>query len=64
VIDDRHNYRLTTRHWAEGLDKHREHVERKWGRAQYRRFQIYLWGCVDGFRRDELQAYRLVLRRA
>jgi cyclopropane-fatty-acyl-phospholipid synthase len=64
VIDDRNNYRLTTTHWAEGLDHHREEIERRWGRAQYRRFQIYLWGCVDGFRRDELQAYRLVLRRA
>jgi cyclopropane-fatty-acyl-phospholipid synthase len=64
VIDDRDNYRLTTKHWAEGLDRQREEVERRWGRAQYRRFQVYLWGCVDGFRRDELQAYRLVMRRA
>jgi cyclopropane-fatty-acyl-phospholipid synthase len=64
VIDDRDNYRLTTQHWAEGLDRHREEIERRWGRAEHRRFQIYLWGCVDGFRRDELQAYRLVMRRA
>lgn len=64
VIDDRHNYLLTTQHWAQALDRHREEIERRWGRSQYRRFQIYLWGCVDGFRRDELQAYRLVLRRA
>jgi cyclopropane-fatty-acyl-phospholipid synthase len=64
VIDDRNNYRLTTKHWAEGLDRHRDAVEKRWGRAQYRRFQIYLWGCVDGFRRDELQAYRLVMARA
>lgn len=63
VIDDRDNYRLTTRCWARGLDRNRDEIERRWGRAQYRRFQIYLWGCVDGFRRDELQAYRLVLRR-
>lgn len=63
VIDDRDNYRLTTRCWAERLDRNRDEVERRWGRANYRRFQIYLWGCVDGFRRDELQAYRLVLRR-
>ena len=63
VIDDRDNYRLTTRCWAQGLDRNRDEIERRWGRAQYRRFQIYLWGCVDGFRRDELQAYRLVLRR-
>ena len=63
VTDDRENYRLTTRCWAERLDGNRDEVERRWGRAQYRRFQLYLWGCVDGFRRDELQAYRLVLRR-
>ena len=63
VIDDRDNYRLTTRRWAEGLDRNRDEIERRWGRAQYRRFQIYLWGCVDGFRRDELQAYRVVMRR-
>lgn len=63
VIDDRDNYRLTAKHWAEALDTRRDEVEQRWGQAQYRRFQIYLWGCVDGFRRDELQAYRLVMRR-
>jgi hypothetical protein len=57
------NYRLTTRCWAEQLDRNRDEVEQRWGRANYRRFQIYLWGCVDGFRRGELQAYRLVMRR-
>ncbi|HYE96729.1 MAG TPA: class I SAM-dependent methyltransferase [Rubricoccaceae bacterium] len=61
VINDRHNYTLTAKGWAENLDRHREEVERRWGRAQYRRFQLYLWGCVDGFARDVLQAYRLVL---
>jgi cyclopropane-fatty-acyl-phospholipid synthase len=63
VINDRHNYLLTTRAWAEALDRNREAVEARWGKAQYRRFRIYLWGCVDGFRRDTIQAYRLVLRR-
>ena len=61
VINDRHNYTLTAKGWAENLDRHREEVERRWGKAQYRRFQLYLWGCVDGFARDVLQAYRLVL---
>lgn len=63
VVNDRHNYLLTARAWAEALDRHRADVEARWGRAQYRRFQVYLWGCVDGFRRDVIQAYRLVLRR-
>jgi cyclopropane-fatty-acyl-phospholipid synthase len=61
VHNDTRNYELTTRHWAERLDAHRELIERRWGLAQYRRFQVYLWGCVDGFRRDVVQAYRWVL---
>lgn len=61
VHNDTHNYELTARHWAENLDAHREEIERRWGVAQYRRFQIYLWGCVDGFHRDLVQAYRWVL---
>ena len=61
VHNDTHNYELTTRHWAQNLDAHREQIERRFGRAQYRRFQVYLWGCVDGFRRDVVQAYRWVL---
>ncbi|HLT45978.1 MAG TPA: class I SAM-dependent methyltransferase [Rubricoccaceae bacterium] len=63
VYNDRHNYALTTRGWAENLDRHREEIESRWGRAQYRKFQLYLWGCVDGFTRDIIQAYRLVLHR-
>lgn len=63
VVNDRENYLVTTRHWAQRLDHHREQIERRWGRDQYRKFQVYLWGCVDGFRRDLIQAYRLVLRR-
>ena len=63
VINDRHNYGLTARHWALNLDRHRDEIERRWGRYQFRRFQIYLWGCVDGFSRDTLQAYRWVLRK-
>jgi cyclopropane-fatty-acyl-phospholipid synthase len=62
VHDDTDNYRLTTWHWARNLDRHREEVERRWGTAQYRRFQVYLWGCVDGFSRDVIQAYRWVLQ--
>jgi cyclopropane-fatty-acyl-phospholipid synthase len=61
VHNDTHNYELTTRHWAERLDAHRELIEHRFGLQQYRRFQVYLWGCVDGFRRDVVQAYRWVL---
>jgi cyclopropane-fatty-acyl-phospholipid synthase len=62
VHNDRHNYLLTARHWAERLDAAREQIERRWGKAAYRTFQLYLWGCVDGFERDEIQAYHWVMR--
>ena len=39
----------------------REEVERRWGSPLYRKFQLYLWGCVDGFRRDMIQAGALSL---
>jgi cyclopropane-fatty-acyl-phospholipid synthase len=61
VWDDRHNYELTTRAWAEKLDRNREEIERRWGQPLYRKFQLYLWGCVDAFQRDLIQAYRWVL---
>ena len=62
VHDDRHSYHLTTRAWAERLERSRAEVERRWGAALFRTFQLYLWGSADGFRRDMIQAYRLVLR--
>jgi cyclopropane-fatty-acyl-phospholipid synthase len=63
VVNDRESYLLTCQRWAENLDRHRADVEARWGVKRYRQFRIYLWGCVDGFRRDIVQAYRLVLRR-
>jgi hypothetical protein len=29
----------------------------------YRIFQLYLWGCVDGFERGMIDAYHVVLAR-
>lgn len=63
VLNDRLSYGLTTRRWAENLDAARETIEARWGARQYRLFRLYLWGCVDGFARDVIQAYRLVLRK-
>jgi cyclopropane-fatty-acyl-phospholipid synthase len=61
VHNDRENYLRTARHWAENLDRHRDEIVLRWGLAHYRTFQLYLWGCVDGFSRDVIQAYRWVL---
>jgi len=62
VHNDRENYRLTTLHWARNLDAHRDEVVRRWGGDDFRTFQLYLWGCVDGFARDQVQAYRWALQ--
>ena len=63
VINDRVNYALTTRHWAMNLDRNRAQAEAGGGTEGYRLFKLYLWGCVDGFERDLIQAYHLVLSR-
>lgn len=62
VWDDRHNYYLTTRKWAENLDRHRAEIEERWGRRLYRVFQLYLWGSAEAFQRGMIDAYRLVLQ--
>jgi cyclopropane-fatty-acyl-phospholipid synthase len=63
AINDRVNYALTARHWALNLDRNRDRVIAAGGMAGYRLFKLYLWGCVDGFERDLIQAYHLVLSR-
>ena len=61
VRNDRRNYLLTTRHWAENLDRHRDEIVARWGEQLYRRFRLYLWGCVHSFSNDDVTAYRLLL---
>jgi cyclopropane-fatty-acyl-phospholipid synthase len=59
--NDRHNYLLTTKRWAENLDHHRDEIVARWGERLYRRFRLYLWGCVHSFSTDDVTAYRLLL---
>ena len=63
IHDDRQSYYLTTKHWAEALDRSRDEVERRWGSAVYRAFRLYLWGCAQAFDRDAIQAYRWVMQK-
>ena len=46
---------------AENLDRHRDEIVAKWGERLYRRFRLYLWGCVHAFSNDDVNAYRLLL---
>jgi cyclopropane-fatty-acyl-phospholipid synthase len=63
IHDDRHSYYLTTRRWAENLDRARATIECNWGPELYRTFRLYLWGCADSFDRDLTQAYHWVMRK-
>jgi cyclopropane-fatty-acyl-phospholipid synthase len=63
VANDRRNYALTARHWAQNLERARDEVVRRWGEPVYRIFRLYLWGCVDGFERGLIEAYHVVLAR-
>ena len=62
VRNDRRDYLLTTKHWAENLDRHRDMIVARWGDRLYRRFRLYLWGCVHSFLTDDVTAYRLLLQ--
>jgi cyclopropane-fatty-acyl-phospholipid synthase len=62
VDDDRHNYHLTCKAWAQRLDDARDEVVRRWGEPMYRRFRLFLWGSAAGFDSGLVQAYRWVLR--
>ena len=62
VHNDRHSYELTARHWAENLERAREEIVARWGQPLFRRFQLYLWGVVDVFRRNDMGAYRVILQ--
>jgi cyclopropane-fatty-acyl-phospholipid synthase len=61
VHNDRHSYELTCRRWAESLEQGRDEIVRRWGKGIFRRFQLYLWGCVDVFARGKFGAYRVIL---
>lgn len=60
--NDRHNYMLTAKHWAENLDRNRASIAARWGEWVYRRFRLYLWGCVHCFATDDMQAYHWMLQ--
>jgi cyclopropane-fatty-acyl-phospholipid synthase len=62
IDDDRHNYHLTCKRWAQSLDAKREEIVSRWGEPLYRRFRLFLWGSAAGFDTGLVQAYRWVLR--
>lgn len=64
VHNDRHNYYLTCKAWAEKLEASREEIINRWGEMLYRRFRLYLWGSAHAFLTHGMDAYRVVLQKS
>ena len=62
VKNDRHNYFLTCKKWAENLEAVRDEVVARWGRHLYRRFHLYLWAAANSFATGTLSAHRMILQ--
>ena len=61
VHNDRYNYYLTCKAWAENLESARDEIIKRWGDMLYRRFRLYLWGSAYAFLSRGMDAYRVVL---
>ncbi len=62
IRNDRHNYFLTCKKWAENLEAKRAEVAARWGTHLYRRFVLYLWAAANSFETGTLQAHRMILQ--
>lgn len=61
IENDRHNYYLTCKKWAENLEAARDTVISRWGQQLYRRFYLYLWSAANSFLTGTLSAHHVVM---
>ena len=62
IKNDRHNYFLSCKKWAENLEAHRDEVVARWGAHLYRRFVLYLWSAANSFETGTLSAHHMILQ--
>ena len=62
IKNDRHNYFLTCKKWAENLECKRHEIISCWGEHLYRRFILYLWSAANSFETGALSAHRMILQ--
>lgn len=62
IRNDRHNYFLSCKKWAENLEAKRQEVVARWGTFLYRRFVLYLWAAANSFETGTLSAHRMILQ--
>lgn len=58
------DYELTMLHWSRRFEAARDLIVGRWGERLYRIFRMYLWGGHLCFVEDQLQAYRMLIRRS
>jgi cyclopropane-fatty-acyl-phospholipid synthase len=63
VKNESRDYELTMMHWSQRFEAARDFIVGRWGERIYRMFLLYLWGGSGCFRNDDLQAYRVLIRR-
>ncbi len=62
IKNDRHNYFLSCKKWAENLESKRDEVIARWGKHLYRRFVLYLWSAANSFETGTLSAHHMILQ--
>lgn len=62
IKNDRHNYFLSCKKWAENLEAKRDEVIARWGKHLYRRFVLYLWSAANSFENGSLSAHHMILQ--
>jgi cyclopropane-fatty-acyl-phospholipid synthase len=62
IKNDRHNYFLSCKKWAENLEAHKDEVIARWGKHLYRRFVLYLWSAANSFENGKLSAHHMILQ--
>ena len=62
IFNDRYSYFLTFQQWARNFDSNRDFVIQRFGKFNYRRFRLYLWGAAYEFQSRSLDCYRMIIQ--
>jgi cyclopropane-fatty-acyl-phospholipid synthase len=61
IINDRHSYYLTFVQWARNLECNRQTMIQHFGKMDYRRFLLFLWGFAHAMETGVTDCYRMVI---
>ena len=60
VIDERWEYALTIKHWAERFEMNRDKLVAICGEESWRAFHLYLWATHKALENNTIQAYHII----